>query len=405
MPSKHSPSAQGFEDKPFEGQVFRTQPGKEKVTVNSATGYDDVAVGHPMLGPASWMRAMPERGARVVTVSTAGGQMRRVMVGYSSRAAAEYITRYRAGSGLYKELKPGEWDLMTPGVAHVHGTVDGKLFLRGGLVHGELDPKRLHSRWRAPTHRRDLHLQEDGDVYDEERFGVVIRNKSDSERHRWMRAPANSDAFAKEYTRIFGHSDERLALLMEGDVLDDSGNEIKHDLTSKRLRSLREYYDDGGDAIYQVQIDNEGSILMDGDARKIKVKQNGAETSMDLFKLAANMALSLNMKAGTSADITANTTGRYSGSVVTILGPDPAPINPAIKGQQFVTTVMVPLINALIAHFELSSKPEPPGGPGPKEQNQFGTDYKKNMNQLAQTLKPILGALIPTLSLNVKVSQ
>jgi hypothetical protein len=405
MPPKHSPSAQGFEDKPFEGQVFRTQPGKEKITVNSATGYDDVAVGHPMLGPNSWIRTMPERGARVVTVSTAGGQMRRIMVGYSSRAAAEYIKRYQAGSGLYKELKPGEWDLMTPGVSHVHGTVDGKLFLRGGLVHGELDPKKLHARWRAPTHRRDLHLQEDGAVYDEERFGVVIRDKSDSERHRWLRAPSNSDAFAKEYYRVYGHSDNRLAVVMEGDCFDDEGDEIKHDTTGKRVRALREYYDDDGDAVYQVQIDNEGSILLDGDASKINVQQNSADTSMDLKKLTANMLLSLNLEAGTSADVTARTTGRFSGSAQTIIGPDPAPINPIIKGQQFVTTVMVPFINALIAHFELSSKPPPPGGPGPKEGNDFGADYKKNMNQIAQTLKPILAALVPSLSLNSKVSQ
>jgi len=405
MPPKISPSAQGFEDKPFEGQIYRTFPGQEKVTVNSATGYDDVNVGHPMLGPNSWIRTMPEKGARVVTVSTAGGMLRRIMVGYTSRAAAEYISRYKQGSGLYKELKPGEWDLMTPGVAHIHGTVDGKLFLRGGLTHGELDPKKLHSRWRAPTHRRDLHLQQDEAVYDEERFGVVVRHKSASERHRWLRAPSNSDAFAKEYTRVFGHSDNRLALLMEGDCFDDEGSEIKHDTTGKRMRHLRELYDDGGDPVYQVQIDEEGSILLDGAASKIKVQQASADTSIDLYKMATKALLSVSLEAGTSMDATARTTGRFSGSAQTILGPDPAPINPVIKGQQFVTSVMVPFINTLIAHFEMASKPPPPTGPGPPEGSPFGAAYKKNMAQLANQLKPLLGVLIPTLSINVKVSQ
>jgi hypothetical protein len=323
------------------------------------------------------------------------------MVGYFTRSAAEYISRYRSGKGVYKPLRAGEWDLMTPGLAYIYGSTESKLYLRGGIVRGELDSKRLHSRWRAPTHRRDLHQQQDTKILDEERFGVVVRNKSTEEKHRWIHAPDSDTAFAKEYLRILGRDGNRLAVLMEGDLFDDTGTKITQDSTGENLRALQEYYDASGNVVYQRQIDDGGSIKIDGKASSIEITENSADTSVELQKLSTNVSTSVNVSAGTTMEMKAQATGRFSGSVSTLLGPDPVPINMAVLGTMFMTTVMTPFITALVNHFELTAKPPPPPGPGPKTFD----DYKKLAQTLSNQLKVFLPLLTPTLSLNVKVSK
>lgn len=433
MPGKKSPSAQGFSEKPFEAFVQNVNPNNEKITVDAAPGPDDVVVPHPMLSTNSWIRAMPERGARVITTTTAGGTLRRVVVGYFSRQAADLVSRYKSGVGLYRPLKSGEWDLMTSGVAYIYGTSQGKLYLRGGPVHQTLDPQKLHVRTRAPTHRRELHEKLDHEILDEERFGVVVRNTNPpSEKNRWLRAPdtskeegkskgglkINKQAFAKEYTRIFGRSGKRLAALMEGDLFDDQGKELKHSKTSRKLRHLRELYDKEGEVQYQMEIDDEkGAIGIQGNADRIDITEKDASTIIEMTKLLIKLSQSLDIQCQSSSKILAQTTAQYGGTAGTNLGPSPTPVDFVIKGTTFNATIMAPLLAALTGYFNAVSqvfqtmvKPAAQGGlpdSGPLTKANFVsyfTSIGATQQGLPAQLGPIAAALAATLSTNVKTS-
>ncbi|NIT79734.1 MAG: hypothetical protein GWN58_33800 [Anaerolineae bacterium] len=436
MPPQKSPSAQGYADKPFEASVQRVNPNNEKITVDSAAGPDDVVIPHPMLSTNSWVRAMPEKGARVVAVSTAGGTLRRVVVGYFSRQAADLVTRYKNGVGLYRPIKAGEWDQMTPGVAYVYGTVQGKLYLRGGPVHQTLDPQRLHIKSRAPTHRRECHEKFDNEILDEERFGVVVRNTNPpTEKNRWLRAPdtskeegeskagttINKQPFAKEYLRIFGRSGNRLAALMEGDLFDDKGQELKHSKTSRKLRLLRELYDKEGEVQYQHEIDDEkGAIAIKGNADRIDITEKDASAVIEMTKLLMKLSQSLDIQCQTSSKILAQTTAQYGGTTQTNLGPAPQPIDFVLKGTTFNATVMTPLISgvsgtmqAVGAQIQKAAEEMTKAAVGPPPDPVLAKLAPAIALLLAAgislqsgsgTIAALAGALAPSLSTNVKTS-
>jgi hypothetical protein len=434
---KKSPSGQGFADKPFEAYVQRVNPSNEKITVDAAPGPDDVVIPHPMLSINSWIRAVPERGARVVAISTAGGTLRRVVVGYFSRQAADLITKYKSGEGLYKPLKSGEWDMMTPGVSYIHGTSKGRLYLRGGPIHQTLDPQKLHIRSRAPTHRRECHEKLDATILDEERFGVVVRNtQPPDKKNRWLRAPdttkmegeskagttINKQPFAKEYLRIFGRDAKRLAALMEGDLFDDTGKELKHSKTQRKLRMLRELYDKEGEVQYQHEIDDEkGAIAIKGNADRIDITERDAAALIEMTKLLLKLSESLDVQCQTSSKVLARTTAQYGGTTQTNLGPSAAPIDFVIKGTTFNATVMTPLIAALVGGFKavgaqanaagagLLAATDPPTFlvKGPVAMGVAGAALNAigaTLQALSGTVQALTSALPPSLSTNVKTS-
>jgi hypothetical protein len=322
------------------------------------------------------------------------------MIGYFTRSAADFISRYRSGKGVYKPLRAGEWDMMTPGLAYIYGSTESKLYLRGGIVHGELDSKRMYSRWRAPLHRRDLHQQKDSKILDEERFGVVMRHRNSKEKYRWIHAPDSATAFAKEYLRILGRDDKRLAVLMEGDLFNDTGELLTHDDTGEKLRALQEYYDASGAVIYQKQIDDAGSIKIKGEASRLELNEKAANTTLKIQRLLAEVSTSIGIVAGTSVAVTGGT-AQIGGSTSTLLGPDSASTDFAVRGTLLVTDVLTPLIQALALHFQLLSLPPPPIGAGPID---FNT-YKPLGAALAAQLQAILPSLSQILSSNVKISK
>ena len=412
MPPKHSPSAQGFEQKPFESFIRRTNPTAETIETDSVVGPDTTPIPHPMMSPNSWIRALPERGGRILSTSTAGGTLRRAAIGYYSRAATEYVTRYQNGRGLYRPLKPGEWELMTPGVSHIYGTVDGRLRLRGGLVWGVLDSQKLHALWRAPTHRRELHLKKDSALLDEERFGVVVRHKSATEKHRWLRGP-DGTAWAKEYSRFLGRGDNALAVHMEGDLFDKTGEGLLHSVTGRSLRELRELYDDEGNVTYQQEIDDEkGAINIRGTADRINITESDAAVSAALRQMEVALSGFLKVAAASSINIQADTTGRYGGSNQTIVGPSQAPVDAAMKGTTFNATVMAPLLSALTGYLgaqaavlTVLSLPSAAGGPSTFGAAKAGFGALAGQaTALTVTLGGISSALGGTLSGNVKIS-
>jgi hypothetical protein len=268
---------------------------------------------------------------------------------------------------------------------------------------------------------------------DEERFGVVVRNTNPPDKkNRWLRAPGtsketgqskdgqtiNKQAFAKEYARIFGRGGERLAALMEGDLFDDSGTELKHSKTNRKIRHLRELYDSSGNVVLQYEVDDEkGAIALKGNADRIDITESSASTIMDLTKLLLKLSQSLDIQCGSSSKILARTTAQYGGTASTNLGPSAAPTDAVVKGTTFHASIMTPLLALLAAYFNATSqvyqqmiKPQTAGGlpdSGPITKGDL-TSFLTSLGGNAQTaggqVPSLTGLLAGTLSLNVKTS-
>lgn len=394
-----APSGQGYESKPFEVQITAVNRESEQAQVDSAIGPDSVQIPHALLSPNSWMRGAPEKGARLLVMASASSSMRRAPLGYYSRSATELIKRYNQGQGLYRPLEDGTFELMSIRVASVSAEADGCLRLRGGVVHGDLDPVRMRHRMRAPTHVRELHQHKESDIGDEERFGIVVRNLSTEKRNRWLRPPGSTETdteagFAKEYLRVFGRAGKRLALVQEGDLFDATGKPIKA-FTGKNSRSVRELYDASGGVCLQREVDEAGSIKVQSTGTKIDVGAPQAQTTVSLQQLQVQISQLLSLTAGTTAAIEAQTTATLSGTTGTLLGPGPIHES-AVKGMTLVSTVLTPLLTALALHFECASKP-PPAGP-----LDFLT-YQPLMAAIAVTLRTFISAAQASLSLNVRL--
>jgi hypothetical protein len=385
-----------FAQKPFEAQVISVNLATEQVRTESAVGPDTVYVPHPLIGPNSWIRAIPEKGARIYTAAAAGGFMRRGALAYVSRAASEYISQYKAGHGLYRPLESGEWELLTPGISQVYGTRASSLFLRGGLVHTELDGKRLRASTRAPTHVRELHQKIDSQVIDEERFGLVVRHTPDK-RFQWIRPPDKTMGWAKEYLRSVSRDGNRLAMVQEGDCIDVEGKPIKAG-TGKNTRAYREYYDGSGNVTYQNEVDETGSIGLRGTATTVGVDESSADTSVDLKSLAVSTSGSTSLDAQSNASIASKLEARIAGTVKTVMGPDSPAVDPAVLGLQLVTTVLIPLFSTLATHFEVTAKAAP-GGPA-----DFAA-YKALAQQLSLAITALQAFLPGILSKNCWVSK
>ena len=407
MPNKKSQSGSDYDTKAFDAYVERVNPNAEQLDVDSVVGPDSPQIAHPMLGPSSWIRAMPEKGSTVVMLPMAGGGMRRVVLGYYSRAATENIKRYNASKGVYKPLKAGEWELMTSGIAHIYGLENGSLKIRGGANQITLDSKKLSTTTRSPTHVRQLHQNVSTEVLDEERFGAVQRNVSSDKPNSWVKVPINgtstekdskgntkTTSFAKEYTRIFGRDGTRLAAYQEGDCVDDEGKNLKQGNTGKNLRAYREYYDSIGAVAQQFQIDERANVLLQNTGKQIDIYATTAALTMELQKLTATISKTVNVNAGSSMELRAQNTGRFSGGTSTILGPDPAPVNAAVKGTELVSAVLLPLIATVGAVFtQLSSVVT------------LGVPMQNTLAAAGTAIAALVSVAPSTLSNNVKISQ
>jgi len=399
---------QGYENKPFENTVTRVNPTQEKLHVDSTGGTDEVRVAHPMLGVNAWFRALPDKGANVITQSMAG-TIRRAHVGYLSRTAVEYIRRYNAGVGVYKQLEEGEWDAMTPGVAHLYGTSNGKLWLRGGAVYSCLDSRRLHSLTRAPTHLRQLHQNLHNEVEDEERFGVVQRNLTASTKWRWVKVPITSTtsetdsrgntkttSFAKEYLRIFGRDGQRLAAYQEGDCFDDTGNQLKQDNTGRNLRAYREYYDATGNIASQWKLDEQGDELWNTLAERLDIVADEAVLNAALKQMIVRLSDLCDIRSDSNIGVLADTLAHFGGQQSTIVGPDTAPIDSAVKGTTFVSNILGPLLTMVASAFSTI-------GNDPTMMAHSASYYAC---KIAGVSIAALAALIPNiLSTNVRISH
>lgn len=397
---------ENFSNQPFEASVTSTDSQEESLDFDGATGPDTSRVPHPMLSPNSWIRALPESGARII-VSTVEPERRRATLSYYSRMVSEYIQRYNDGAGLYRPLKEGEWELMSPGVAQVFGTSKGRLYLRGGPIQHQLDPVKLRMRSRAPTYKRELHRNLDDKLENEERFGVVVRHKSPDKKNRWIQVPlvgetqekdyrgdAKTRSFAIEYLRKFGRDGTSLVDIRQGDVFDETGTQIKMAQTNKPLRHMAHYYNVDASEKLSVEIDERNNAVVQTPGTQLQVLATQATLSARLAVLEIQTSSDIRINSNTTVNIRGNNTARIAGSTQTILGPDAVAINSVIKGNQLVSTVLAPLISLLIGLFQ----------GGSSQAVNSHASYKGLLKAAGAALSPLQGALIATLSSNVKTS-
>jgi len=115
---------------------------------------------------------------------------------------------------------------------------------------------------------------------------------------------------------------------------------------------------------------------------------------MELQKLTATISKTVNVNAGSSMELRAQNTGRFSGGTSTILGPDPAPVNAAVKGTELVSAVLLPLIATVGAVFtQLSSVVT------------LGVPMQNTLAAAGTAIAALVSVAPTTLSNNVKISQ
>lgn len=160
--------------------VVTTNPKSGELTYTSATGRQNAPVLHPYIGPTSWIRVNPERRTKIV-INYRGEDMRPYVGSYITEdiegAGVQSLLEATADGNFYfRELKEGEIQLTSSGLADVSLLANGNLELRGGATTLTLSNTDLEIAAIAPVHRlmtEDSKLQSIGN---EMRFGVVTRN-------------------------------------------------------------------------------------------------------------------------------------------------------------------------------------------------------------------------------------
>jgi hypothetical protein len=397
-------SEEGLGTKPFEAYVSSIDNVNESISFDGSTGPGNARIPHPMLGPNAWIRAIPDIGSRLV-ITTLASSGRRSALSYYSRMADEYISSYNSGMGVYRPLNRGEWELMTPKIAHIYGTLEGKLFLRGGPIQEELDPKKLRLRSRAPTYKRELHSNIDSEFNDEERFGVVVRHLDNNKKDRWIQIPLEGQtsdkdyqekiktkSFAKEYTRRFGRDGTPLIDISQGDVIDNDGKQVKQTKSGKNLRHKSYIYTKDGSDKTSIEIDEEGNVFQRSPGTDVILEGENSTLLAKYQKLDVQISKTASIISQASMEMSARATARFSGSSATLLGPNPSPTDPVIKGKLFMATVMVPLLTTLATHFTAGS-----------EVGSFSA-YKPLMKIVSVMISAMIPMVIPSLSTNVLTS-
>lgn len=338
---------------PYVGKVFAVSIESETIAAHSPWGSPSRSVGHPYVGPRSWLRCLPEPGANTV-IEHRSDAMDVIYRGYvnNTEETKNRNKMWAAGQSLYRPLQPGEMHLVTPGVAQSFWSSRGVNQQAGGLINSALSQPTLEHVSRSPTHKRRLSLSTLDKVSDVEQLGAVRRPNSD-------RPFAKSDFikkgddFAKEYLLVLASkgdvpilSDYRL-----GNVIEDDGSVATNSQTGKDLR-LRHKLFTVGNGETTLEIDEKGNVVVSLDT--------GAEFGFALSVPGGKFDVDIGKEG--KLDIGGNWThtvqGRFvvdatdvivlKGSTVHLGGNQASAIEAVIKGTSFVNSVMLPLLTALV---------------------------------------------------------
>lgn len=338
---------------PARGVVRTVQPETESVKIESygEPGTTTVSIRHPYVGVNSWIRTMPEAGTSVVTQKIREPAQIETW-GYLSHRLGGLIQQARGDNNfIFRELRAGEIEIMTPGYAYQHFGEDGDLTFFGGTVEQHLTQTELEASTRAPTHKRQLDQHGPTELAHEERFGLVKRpdTAKPNSLQVYMKDGTN---FQYEYGRWLRDDDDKdFMSLHEGHLYDAAQQPIKNTQTNRALRLRRHIlHRQTGDLTFD--IDEELNIVMKNTSQaKTTDLDFGLKNDIKIAakKLDFNIVQSTNQTYGTSLTMRAPKMQLNSPSV----GFGASPVQPAVLGTALTTTVLTPMVSMMASALNI----------------------------------------------------
>lgn len=337
---------------PERGVVRSVLPGKEtlKIEVASSAGTSTIAIRHPYVGVNSWIRCMPETGTTVVTQKLRDPAQREIW-GYVSHVLGNLARRAKDDNNavVYRELRPGEIEIMSSGRAYTHWSEEGNIEFHGGVVELSLMQTELEAVQRAPTHKRQLDQHVPNTLDREERFGLVKRPDLQKP-YALQRYIKQNDAYQYEYLRLLTDDQARVMVhTREGHVYDDGGNEIKSGKTNRRIRYQKVIGEATNRGELTLDVDEElNTVLVNSNPNKVLVDLDfGTQGEVKIASKKLDFTISQTSNQNFTQALTITTPKvRVSSADV---GFGAAPVIPAVLGTPLATNVLVPVITMVQA--------------------------------------------------------
>ena len=243
---------------PFNMLVSSVAASAEKVRVSYMQNRDRVMdMTHPFISTNAWIRALPEPGTVYIGTYNVEDSLAYPLVTVAKQSDKK-IANYKSGLNTFRPLYPGEIELNSVGKGSVYLSRRPKSEYRGGSIHSWLDQDKLTSGSRSLIHTREL-LQKTFDVMgDEERLGIVVRNKN-----TWKTFyPKVQNNFAAEhFMQVLnpGTKPKILFTTHKGHVIDENGSHVPQTVTGVPLRVRDQFYAND-DTYTETQIDEKGNL-------------------------------------------------------------------------------------------------------------------------------------------------
>lgn len=250
-------------EKPFGIRVKSISKESELAKVTYYSNRDRlINVTHPYVGPAAWIRAMPEDGTLFTGIFRSDEAPPQTITTYQ-RAVQERVKAYYNGRNIYRPLYPGELDLVSSGVGGIFMPRRPKADVRGGSITRQTDQDALSTMDKSPTHVRSTLQGTFDSLNDTERFGIVYRHENTWKQYY----PKVAEDFAAEYymqllnPKQESPQPEVLFSIQKGHVIDQGGLQETQEITGLPLRVQERYYaNDNSDTLYQT--DENGNVFI-----------------------------------------------------------------------------------------------------------------------------------------------
>jgi len=378
---------------PARGVVQSVQPETETVKIETygTPGIAKCAIRHPYMGINSWIRTMPEVGTAVVTQKIREPSQVETW-GYLSHRLGGLIqdaAKDDDNNIIFRQLRPGEIEIMSIGRAYQHWSEEGNISINGGIIEHHLAQTDLEIRSRAPTHQRQLDQHDPTVLAHEERFGLVKRPDTSKPNALQVYMKDGSN-YQYEYGRwLRDDAGKDLIALHEGHLYDAAQKPIKNGQTNKGVR-LRRFIAHRTAGNLTFDVDEELNIIL---ANSSKAKTTDLdfgslnEVKVTSKKFDLNVTQSSNQIFGISMTMRSpkmqfNSPSVSFGSAAT---------QPAVLGTALVSSVLGPTIGlmqsgftALLADPALAAQPT-----------------KQTLQGLINSMNSLLGSLSTVLSTEV----
>jgi hypothetical protein len=246
---------------PYNGRIYNVNPQSERANVDFYAGAKSgkgINVLHPYLGINSWIRVMPDEGTGVLLHNRADSKDPEIER-YYMPDTSKRVNAYSKAIEPYRTIQPGEIEISSKGLAQIFFARRGVLDIRAGAIRQWLDEDKTEYGVRSPTHKSAGYQNVSDQIGDEERWGVVKRPIS-SIYEKYVKVNNN---FAKEHMDVllFEGVPNILYDKREGHVVNNSGTQIKSNLTGNNLRLRHIYYTVNEEAVIK-EIDELGNVTL-----------------------------------------------------------------------------------------------------------------------------------------------